>query len=125
MKKLIVLATLFALLSVWLFVRGLTQRRYADAVSAALMYSMAVLSKEHSILLPGAAVLAVFLIGERRFAFRYAAVYLAACVPAARLLGRCSFRSAGSAARSLQFPNRRRSEEMTWMRPSLRLPRTV
>jgi protein O-mannosyl-transferase len=83
MQRTIVLATLFSLLSVWLFVRGLTQRRYADAVSAALMYSMAVLSKEHSILLPGAAVLAVFLIGERRFAFRYAAAYLAACVPAA------------------------------------------
>jgi len=32
---------------------------------------------------------------------------------------------AGRAVRSLQLPNRRRSEEMTWMRPSLRFPRMV
>ena len=83
-QRTIVFATLFSLLSVVLFTRGLTQRRHADALSAALMYSIAVLSKEHSILLPAAAVLAVFLAGpERRFAVSYSATYLAACAPAA------------------------------------------
>jgi len=82
-QRTIVFATLFSLLSIVLFVRGLTRRRHADALSAALMYSVAVLSKEHSILLPGAAVLAGILVGERRFAYRHAAIYLAACAPAA------------------------------------------
>src|SRR5712691_11883753 len=83
-QRTVVLATLFSMLSIVLFVRGLARGRHADAVSAALMYSVAVLSKEHSILLPGAAVLAVLLVGaERRFAVRHAAIYLSACAPAA------------------------------------------
>jgi tetratricopeptide (TPR) repeat protein len=82
-QRTIVLATLFSLLSIWLFVRGLTRRRHADALSAALMYSVAVLSKEHAVLLPGVTVLASFLIGDRRFAFRHAAIHLIACIPAA------------------------------------------
>src|SRR2546422_7073323 len=83
-QRTVVLATLFSMLSIVLFVRGLARGRHADAVSAALMYSVAVLSKEHSILLPGAAVLAVLLVGaERRFAVRHAAIYLLACAPAA------------------------------------------
>ena len=83
-QRTIILATLFSILSIVLFVRGLVRGRHADAVSAALMYCVAVLSKEHSILLPGAAVLAVLLVGaERRFAVRYAAIYLLACAPAA------------------------------------------
>ncbi len=83
-QRTVVLATLFSMLSILLFVRGLARGRHADAVSAALMYSVAVLSKEHSILLPGAAVLAVLLVGaERRFAVRHASIYLLACAPAA------------------------------------------
>lgn len=83
-QRTIVFATLFSLLSVVLFVRGLVRGRHADAISAALMYSIAVFSKEHSILLPAAAVLAVFLVGPgRRFAVRHAAIYLAACAPVA------------------------------------------
>jgi len=82
-QRTIVLATLFSLLSIVLFLRGLTLGRHTDALSAALMYSVAVLSKEHSILLPGAAALAAVLVGERRFAIRHAAFYLAACAPAA------------------------------------------
>jgi protein O-mannosyl-transferase len=78
-----VFATLFSLLSIVLFVRGLTRGRHADALSAALMYSVAALSKEHSVLLPGATVLAAALVGQRRFALRHAAIYLAACAPAA------------------------------------------
>jgi hypothetical protein len=82
-QRTIVFATLFSLLSIVLFVRGLARGRHADALSAALMYSVAVLSKEHSVLLPGAAVFAAVLVGERRFAIRHAAIYLAACIPAA------------------------------------------
>src|ERR1700704_5705745 len=83
-QRTVVLATLFSILSIVLFLRGLARGRHADAMSAALMYSMAVLSKEHSILLPGAAVLAVLLVGaERRFSVRHTAIYLSACAPAA------------------------------------------
>ncbi len=78
------LATLFSLLSLIFFFRGLRERRHADALTAALMFSLAVLSKETAVLLPAAAALLLFA-GERRFALRHAAIYLAACVPAALL----------------------------------------
>lgn len=82
-QRTIVFATLFSLLSIVLFVRGLVRGRHADALSAALMYSVAVLSKEHSILLPAAVVLTVFLARpERRFAVRHVTIYLSACIPA-------------------------------------------
>jgi tetratricopeptide (TPR) repeat protein len=83
-QRTIVFATLFSLLSTILFLRGLTRGSHADAISAALMYSIAVLSKEHSVLLPGAAVLTVLVVrSERRFALRHGAIYLSACAPAA------------------------------------------
>jgi tetratricopeptide (TPR) repeat protein len=83
-QRTIVFATLFSLLSIVLFVRGGTRRSHADAITAGLMYSIAVLSKEHCVLLPAAAVLTVALFPtERRFAFRHAALYLSVCAPAA------------------------------------------
>src|SRR5438552_14829164 len=83
-QRTILFATLFSLLSIVFFVRGLVRGRHADAVSAALMYSVAVVSKEHSILLPGAAALTVLLVGaERRFSVRHTAIYLSACARAA------------------------------------------
>jgi hypothetical protein len=83
-QRSIVLATLFSLVSLILFVRGLARRRYADAISGALMFSIAVLCKEHSVLLPAAAVLAVPLMSsERRFSVRYTVLYLSACAPGA------------------------------------------
>lgn len=83
-QRTIVFATLFSLLSIIFFVRGLTRRSHADAITGALMYSIAVLSKEHSVLLPAAAVLTVALVGTaRRFALRHAAIYLSMCAPAA------------------------------------------
>jgi protein O-mannosyl-transferase len=83
-QRTIVMATLFSLLSVVFFARGLARRSHADAVTAALMYTIALFCKEHSLLLPAAAVLTIALIkSERRFAFRHAAIYLAACAPAA------------------------------------------
>jgi tetratricopeptide (TPR) repeat protein len=78
------LATLFSLLSVIFFFRGLRERRHADAVTAAVMFSLAVLSKETAVLVPAAALLLV-LAAERRFALRHAAIYALACVPAALL----------------------------------------
>ena len=84
MQRSIVLATLFSLLSVILFIRGLTRSSHTDAVSAALLFALAVLSKEHSVLLPAVAVLAVPLVAaERRFAVRHVSIYWLACAPAA------------------------------------------
>ena len=87
MQRSIVLATLFSLLSVTLFVRGLRRGSHADALSAAALYTIAVLCKEHSVLLPVAALLAIPLVQpERRFAVRHAIIYLAGCAPAAILV---------------------------------------
>jgi tetratricopeptide (TPR) repeat protein len=86
-QRSIVLATLFSLLSVMLFVRGLRRGSHADALSAAALYTIAVLCKEHSVLLPAAALLAIPLVQpERRFAVRHAIIYLAGCAPAAILV---------------------------------------
>ena len=83
-QRTIVMATLFSLLSIIFFHRGLRRRSHADAISAALFYALAVLSKEHAILLPAVAVLVVFLVRmEKRFALRHVAIYLALCAPAA------------------------------------------
>jgi len=83
-QRSIVLATLFSVLSAILFLRGLRRGSHADALSAALLYSLAVLSKEHAILLP-AAVLPAAMLGavDTRFALRHGTIYLAACTPAA------------------------------------------
>ena len=82
-----VLATLFGLASIILFIRGLDRRSHADAISAALMYTLAVLCKEHALPLPAIALLALGFAGhDRRFALRHAALYVAACAPAALLV---------------------------------------
>jgi tetratricopeptide (TPR) repeat protein len=83
-QRSIVMATLFGLLAVVLFLRGLRRGSHADALSAALLYSLAVLSKEHAVLLPAAIVPVVALAGTpKRFALRHAAIFLVACAPAA------------------------------------------
>ena len=80
-------ATLFSLLSIVLFLRGLARRRRADAVLGALMYSIAVLSKETAVMLPAVTVLAGLIVAvERRFQAQYFTVYLACCAPAALLV---------------------------------------
>ena len=82
-QRTIVMATLFSLVSLILFVRGMERHRYADAFWAALMFSIAVLCKEHSVLLPAVAVLTVPLLAtDWRFGARYVAAYLCACAPA-------------------------------------------
>jgi protein O-mannosyl-transferase len=83
-QRSIVMATLFALASLGFFLRGLRRGSHADALSAALLYWLAVLSKEHAILLPAVALpLLLLLRSEPGFALRHAALYLAACAPAA------------------------------------------
>jgi len=83
-QRTIILATLFSLLSIIYFVRGLAHGNRTDALIAALFYTLAVFSKEHSVLLPLAAVMAIPLLAKNiRSTMRYAAVYLLACLPAA------------------------------------------
>jgi protein O-mannosyl-transferase len=80
-------ATLFSLITIVLYLRGLARRSHADAVSAALMYSMAVLSKETAVLLPATAAVAGLIVPvDRRFLLRHVALYLACCAPAAALV---------------------------------------
>jgi len=86
-QRMTLFATLFSLLSIVIYLRGLVRRSHADAISAALLYSVAVLSRENAVLLPAVAATAGLLVAaERRFAFRHAAAYLACCVPAAVLV---------------------------------------
>lgn len=83
-QRSIVLATLFSLLSLVFLARGLTHRAYADAIWAGVLYALAVLCKEHSILLPAVAIpVAILANAGTVFALRYVALYLAACAPAA------------------------------------------
>ena len=82
-----VLATLFALLALIMFLRGLRSGSLSDAIAAAALYSLSILSKEHAVLLPAAAVALVPLSGAKpRFAVRYAGSFLAACAPVAILI---------------------------------------
>lgn len=83
-QRSIVMATFFALLCAILYLRGLRRHSHADALSAALLFWLAVLSKEHAVLLPAALLPAMALAQmPRKFALRYAAIFLAACAPAA------------------------------------------
>lgn len=81
-----VLATLFGVLSLWLFLRGIASGRYRFTVLAAGCYALAVLSKEHSVLLAAVALpLAVLAATSLRRAAPHLALYWAACLPAALL----------------------------------------
>lgn len=83
-QRSVVVATLFALLSLVLFLRAITHDRYGYTLGAAACYSVAVLSKEHSILLPVVALPLAFLASpEGRRSVRHLALYLGACAPAA------------------------------------------
>jgi len=83
-QRTIVMATLFGVAAAVFFLRGLRRGSRTDGLLAALFYWLAVLSKEHAVLLPAAIVPLVFLAGaERRFSLRYSALFLAACAPVA------------------------------------------
>ena len=86
-QRSILFATLFALLSLLMFLRGLRSGSMSDALVAALLYSLSVLSKEHAILLPAAMAAVVPVTGARVwFAVRYVGLFLLACMPAAILV---------------------------------------
>src|SRR5262249_40825850 len=75
-QRSILLATLFSVLSLLMFLRGLRSGRVSDALGAGLLYAVAVLSKEHAILLPAAAAAFAPLSGQApRLALRNTAVY--------------------------------------------------
>lgn len=83
-QRSILLATLFSLAAVVLLLRAARWNGYAGAVVAAAAYSVAVLAKEHAILVAAAAVAALPLAGlERARMLRYGGVFLVACLPAA------------------------------------------
>ena len=83
-QRSIVLATLFSLLSLLVLARGLRTGRALHLVLAGLLYSMAVLCKEHAILLPVLAVpIARLSMPSMRSATRALAIYFATCAPAA------------------------------------------
>lgn len=84
-ERTIVLATLFALACLCVFVRGFKNRSTTDIVLAAVLYSASVFSKEHAILLPLAALPLIVIVrpGERSWALRHAILFLSLCLPAA------------------------------------------
>lgn len=83
-QRTMLFATLFSLLSLLFLLRGLRRDSHSDAVAAAMMYWLAVLSKEHALPLPAAALPLLALANvPYRFALRHFAIYLAACAPAA------------------------------------------
>lgn len=55
-QRSIVMATLFTVLALWLFARGLRERKWHLHVFAIVCYALAVLSKEHAVLAPLAAI---------------------------------------------------------------------
>ncbi|MGQ0544409.1 MAG: hypothetical protein ACT4P3_03635 [Betaproteobacteria bacterium] len=80
------LAALFSLLSLIFFFRGLRERRHADALTGAVLFSLAVLSKETALLVPAVAMAGLLVFRpERQFGLRHASIYAALCVPAALL----------------------------------------
>jgi len=83
-QRTIIVATLFALLSLFFFVHGLVQRKHSYIIPAIAFYTLSIFSKEHSLLLPVASALALLLFKfDRQFTPRYLAAYLLGCLPAA------------------------------------------
>jgi tetratricopeptide (TPR) repeat protein len=86
-QRSIVLATLFSLLSLAVFVNGAASGRTVPAIVAGLLYALAVLSKEQAILAAALGPLAIWLQSERgRRPLHYIATYWAVCAPAAILV---------------------------------------
>lgn len=75
-QRSILMATLFAVLSLWAFARALAERRAWLHGLALAFYALAVMSKEHAILLPLAAI-PVFIVVSRPSARRLAAISIA------------------------------------------------
>lgn len=95
-QRSMLMAALFGLLSLWLFLEGLLQNRWTWFLASAVAYFVAVFSKEHGIMLPAvAAALAVLLRGGSWRAWRplalpfalYAAIALLVILKARGVLG--------------------------------------
>lgn len=81
-QRSIVMATLFALVSMTLYLRAQQEQRNADLISAALLGGLAMMSKEHAVLLPLAVLVFTPLVVEwRRDALLRAAGFLALSIP--------------------------------------------
>lgn len=78
-QRSILMATLFVVLALWLFVRGLSEHRPALHVAALASYVLAVMSKEHAILAPLAAVPLYVLVARPKLA-RFGLIAMAAAV---------------------------------------------
>jgi hypothetical protein len=77
-------ATFFCLLAIWFYRRSFAENRTVDVITAALFYSLAVLSKEHAIMLPAAILpLTVLYDGGWQEKFKRMALFLLLCSPAA------------------------------------------
>ena len=86
-QRSIVLATLFSLLSLAVFVSGSATCRVVRAAAAGLLYALAVLCKEHALLAAAVAPLALWSRGVHvQSKYRYIGVYWAVCAPAAVLV---------------------------------------
>ena len=83
-QRTIVFATLFGLLSAILYLRAQQESRPVDVLSAALMAGLAMMSKEHAVLLPAAVLALTPLVSVwNRNAIWRAAAYLVLTVPCA------------------------------------------
>lgn len=83
-QRSIVLSTLFGLLSLWVLLRAMQDNRSAGTIAAAVLFSLAVLAKEHSILLPLAAVpLAYVATADSKARIKHVLLYWVASAPAA------------------------------------------
>ena len=112
-QRSIVMATLFGLLSLWLFLEGLLRNRSAWFIASAAAYLAAVFSKEHAVMLPAvAAALAVLLRDRSRQAWRplalafalHAAIAVFVTLKAKGLLGVLYEPFAEAAVRQLAEP---------------------
>ena len=83
-ERTIVLATLFSLACLLLFVRAFSSRSTGDVFAAAVLYSAAIFCKEHAIMLPLGALPLIALAGtgDRRWNLRHALLFLLLCLPA-------------------------------------------
>jgi Flp pilus assembly protein TadD len=78
-QRSILMATLFSLLSLWLFLVALERRRWGWHLAAAIAYFAAVFSKEHCVMLPAvAAALALLVRGNSPWPWRELAAPLGA-----------------------------------------------
>jgi tetratricopeptide (TPR) repeat protein len=112
-QRSILMATLFSLLSLWLFLEGLLRNRRAWLVASAAAYFAAVFSKEHAVMLPAvAAALALLLRGWswqawRPLALPFALYAVIAALVVAKSIGLLGARYepfVGAAVRQLAEP---------------------